>query len=208
MANTNTTSIHRPQHTYLTWMPVLLGLAVIAGESTKTMGAHTTDGWLLSVINVFHSATYSPAIEFINQTIRKTGHFFGYGMLGVIFARAWYPMLHRRMTAANWVQVRRYAAAAGVASVFLIASADEFHQSFLPGRGASFHDVCIDTTGAILLNLLYFYFKARQRRHMVGIRMDERMRAHFATRMARIAMHRVRTGRSPISYTTTNDRAV
>lgn len=36
-----------------------------------------------------------------------------------------------------------------VGFVMLYAISDEFHQSFIPGRGASFKDVCIDTLGGI-----------------------------------------------------------
>lgn len=34
--------------------------------------------------------------------------------------------------------------------VFLYACSDEFHQSFIPGRGPAFKDVMIDTSGGIL----------------------------------------------------------
>lgn len=33
--------------------------------------------------------------------------------------------------------------------ILLYAIVDEYHQSFIPGRGASFKDVCIDTLGGI-----------------------------------------------------------
>lgn len=33
--------------------------------------------------------------------------------------------------------------------VFLYSSSDEFHQSFVPGRGPSFKDVLIDTSGGV-----------------------------------------------------------
>ncbi len=34
-----------------------------------------------------------------------------------------------------------------LAFVFLYACSDEFHQSFVPGRGPAFRDVLIDTSG-------------------------------------------------------------
>ena len=39
---------------------------------------------------------------------------------------------------------------------FLAAAGDEYHQSFVPGRGPSFRDVCIDTSGALLASCLTF----------------------------------------------------
>lgn len=39
-----------------------------------------------------------------------------------------------------------------------IALLDEFHQSFVPGRGSSLMDVCIDTIGIMIGLVLYFFF--------------------------------------------------
>jgi VanZ family protein len=39
--------------------------------------------------------------------------------------------------------------------VFLYASSDEFHQSFVPGRGPAFSDVLIDTAGGLTGIILY-----------------------------------------------------
>lgn len=203
MEHTSTTSLHPSHSSLLTWGPVLLGLAVIAGESTQGMGHTRTDHWLLAIANIFHPTVYSPAVEAVNQALRKSGHFLGYGLLGLVFARAWFPFLHRRLVA-RWSQVRLYAALSGIASVFLVASADEIHQLFLPDRGGCFKDVCIDTLGAMLINAIFFAWIVQRRKHMIGVRTDQRMRAHFTKRMARIAIHRVRTGRSPLTRSSEN----
>jgi VanZ family protein len=45
---------------------------------------------------------------------------------------------------------------------FIYASSDEFHQSFTPGRGPSFHDVLIDTGGgglALILKVIRYRLK-------------------------------------------------
>jgi len=42
--------------------------------------------------------------------------------------------------------------------VFLYASSDEFHQSFIPGRGPAFTDVLIDTAGG-LTGIILFEWK-------------------------------------------------
>ncbi|MFZ2371781.1 MAG: VanZ family protein, partial [Trichococcus flocculiformis] len=39
--------------------------------------------------------------------------------------------------------------------VFLYASSDEFHQSFIPGRGPAFTDVLIDTAGGLTGIILF-----------------------------------------------------
>ena len=43
-------------------------------------------------------------------------------------------------------------------AAFLYACSDEFHQSFVPGRGPAFKDVMIDSTGA-LVGLTIIYIK-------------------------------------------------
>jgi VanZ family protein len=40
----------------------------------------------------------------------------------------------------------------------LVATADEYHQSFLPNRTSSPWDVLLDCTGAITLQLLVYVF--------------------------------------------------
>ena len=43
-----------------------------------------------------------------------------------------------------------------ILATFLVASADEFHQSFLPNRTGQFSDVLLDTCGAVALCLVLF----------------------------------------------------
>ena len=43
-----------------------------------------------------------------------------------------------------------------VAATILVASADEFHQTFLPNRTGSLSDVLLDTAGALTLQLTLF----------------------------------------------------
>ena len=49
--------------------------------------------------------------------------------------------------------------------VFLYASSDEFHQSFIPGREAAFRDVLIDTSGGLIgILLIILVDKIKKRR--------------------------------------------
>lgn len=191
------TTFERSQNSLLIWVPVFLGLATIAGESTRTMGSTTTSHWLLHLINLFHPQAATHAIDLLNVVLRKCGHFLGYGLLGIICARAWFSVLRRKLTV-RWFDTRMYAALCGIGSVLIIASADEIHQIYLPGRGASVHDVLLDTSGAILMNLIFLSILVTRRRRLIGVRIYERMRAHTAARYARIAIRRVRTHRMPM----------
>jgi VanZ family protein len=147
-----------------TWLPVLFGIAVICGESTNTMGANHTGVWL-SQLAAWSGHADGP-LAIINHVLRKSGHFSGYGVLGIFFARGWYSVLRRRIVA-SWSTLRMRAALFGILSTAVVASADEIHQIFLPTRGASVWDVLLDTSGAVVLNTLFLAFLAARRNALV-----------------------------------------
>jgi VanZ family protein len=57
------------------------------------------------------------------------------------------------MAVKHWTLWRR-ASVLAVVCTLIIASLDEFHQSFIPSRTSSPIDVCIDLSGAITAQLL------------------------------------------------------
>ncbi|SDE72355.1 VanZ family protein [Terriglobus roseus] len=148
------------RHQQAAWLPVLCGIAVICGESTNTMGAVHTSIWLSEL--AAWAGHPNGAIWLINHILRKSGHFTGYGLLGVFFARGWYSVLRRRIVA-SWSTLRMRAAMFGILSAAVVASADEIHQIFLPTRGASVWDVLLDTSGAVVLNGIFLAFLAARR---------------------------------------------
>ena len=74
--------------------------------------------------------------KFVEFLVRKVTHFVGFGCiaLGIFFA---------------WGK-RRFAAGVAIVGTALIATLDEFRQSFTPGRMMSVQDVMLDTAGAIV----------------------------------------------------------
>ena len=54
----------------------------------------------------------------------------------------------------------------------VVASLDEFHQSFLPGRTGVFRDVVLDTMGAIFVQALLLRYWTRRKKN--GARLSER----------------------------------
>ena len=134
------------------WSPVLIGIAVIIAESTSTFGADHTAGpirWLLQLIS---GPLSDSTFDTIHHLLRKSGHFIGYGLIGLAWLRAWrmtYPRL-------------RFPAFAALAllGTGLLASWDEWHQSFLPNRGSSPWDVLLDCCGAsVLIVLTYLWLR-------------------------------------------------
>ncbi len=125
---------------------------MIALESTSTMSAANTSEWLYPFwVKLFGPISLQHWNE-VHHLIRKTGHFVGYGIVSLAFFYSWRQTLHR-MAVKHWTLWRR-ASVLAVLSTLLIASLDEYHQSFLPSRTASPVDVGIDLCGAIAAQLV------------------------------------------------------
>ena len=155
-------AIDRRQPLSYYWIPVLFGLGVICCESTKTMGAAHTQLWLGELLSHLHAQEAAGDLGTANTVLRKTGHFCGYGLLGLLFTRGWLAVVMRFRRKA-WAVARARAAGFGVCSAAVIASLDELHQSFLAGRTASGWDVLLDSCGALTLVGGYFLFRWAQR---------------------------------------------
>ena len=99
--------------------------------------------------NSSYSDTYDPvpnrdwfgiAPVFFKSFVRKTAHFFmfcGLGILVLCTIRSYYGRPHIRVYASAWL------------FCIFCAVCDEFHQLFVPGRGAQLSDVCLDSAGAL-----------------------------------------------------------
>jgi VanZ family protein len=88
--------------------------------------------------------------DILHHHIRKTGHFLGYGTMGLLWLRAWWMSLPR----AGFLPTSILA----LLGTALVSSADEFHQSFLPNRTGIPSDVLLDCSGAVVLVLLLYFF--------------------------------------------------
>jgi VanZ family protein len=135
----------------LDWVPAALSVLMIVLESTATMSAKNTSQWLYPLwVHLFGPINMAAWAE-VHHLIRKTGHFVGYGLVSIAFFHGWRRTLHQ-MAVKHWHLWRR-AAVLAVLCTLLIASLDEYHQSFLPSRTSSPIDVCIDLSGAIVAQL-------------------------------------------------------
>jgi VanZ family protein len=122
------------------WLPVAVGIAMIAIESTAAFGSDRTSHPLRWLVQLFFGQLSDTTWDLLHHYIRKSGHFLGYGALGLVWLRAW------RMTLPG----ARFLSQAGLAllGTALVASWDEWHQTFLPNRTGSPWDVLLDCCGA------------------------------------------------------------
>ena len=133
------------------WVPVLVCVLVIATESTAAFGADRTTGPLRRLLELFFGPFTQPQWWRLHLAIRKGGHFLGYGMLSIAWFRAWWMTLR---ASASQTQPRALSHALAMSGTLLVASCDEFHQTFLPNRTGSFWDVLVDCSGALLMQAL------------------------------------------------------
>lgn len=145
----------------------MIGIAVILTESTAMMGANNTSRWLLPIwIKLFGPIT--PAHwAVVHHWIRKTGHFVGYGLVSLGFFEGWRATFSEKMQ--NHRRIFTVVTPLALLSTLLLASWDEWHQSFLPNRTSKVSDVGIDFSGALLANLilllvLVFLWRVRMKR--------------------------------------------
>lgn len=138
------------QRLLLWWLPTLVWLVVLAWFSTDAFSAEHTGGILLKLIHSLYGNISLQALQRINFVVRKSAHFFSYGLLsGVAFFawRATFPDIK------PWLL--RWSALAVLMSL-AAGSADEIHQRFVASRTSSLHDVMIDVAGGIFFQLLVF----------------------------------------------------
>lgn len=144
----------RQKRLLLHWVPALIGVAVILMESTAAMGAANTSRWLLPIWERMFGPVTPERWDIIHHYIRKSGHFVGYGSVSLGFFDGWRVTLERRYPV--WSMRFRHAAALALGCTLALASWDEWHQSFLPGRTSSIYDVGLDFCGALLAHLVLY----------------------------------------------------
>jgi VanZ family protein len=148
-----------------TWIAALLWIALIAIESTDTFSAEHTSRLLYPILHFLMGLDLAH-FEVWHHYIRKAGHFVGYFALSFFLFRAWRATL-RLPWAPRWAL--RWAAIAFFMSA-VVASLDEWHQSFLPSRTGAFSDVMLDSFAALTAQVLIFVFLTwkPQRMNAVG----------------------------------------
>lgn len=128
------------------WLPPIAWAAVILIASTDLFSGSNTSGVLQRIaLSIFGHRLAPETAETLNYFIRKTAHLTEYGILGALTFRA------LRGDRRSWSP--RWAIGAIVFAAF-IASIDEIHQTFVPSRTGTWHDVVLDAAGATIAQIL------------------------------------------------------
>jgi VanZ family protein len=135
------------------WIAAILWLIVIAIESTAYLSAHNTSRILYPLFHFLFGMDWEH-FRVWHFYIRKTGHVIGYGILSILLFRAWKATLPSA-TRANWTLRWSVIAVLGTA---IVASLDEWHQSFIPSRTGRWQDVVLDACAGIAAQILIFWW--------------------------------------------------
>jgi VanZ family protein len=133
------------------WIAAILWLILIAIESSALLSAHNTSRILYPLLHYFFGLDWD-RFEIWHFYIRKSGHVIGYGTLSILLFRAWRATLPA-LGAVTWTFRWANIAILGTA---LVASLDEWHQTFIPSRTGTIRDVVLDTCAGIAAQLLIF----------------------------------------------------
>lgn len=141
----------------LAWIPTLIWLCVLALFSTDIFSAEHTGGVLARILDTLFPNLSAERFEQIHFLVRKSAHFCSYGLLSAFAFFSWRATLPAlRRWAFRW-------AGLGLLTGFTAGSLDEFHQSFVPSRTSSFHDVLIDTVGALFFQMAIALWLSRKK---------------------------------------------
>jgi VanZ family protein len=144
-------------HVLKPWIAAILWMIVIAIESTAWLSANNTSRFLYPIFHFLFGISRGN-FEPWNHILRKMGHVVGYGLLSFLLFRAWretLPQLTQVGRSLKWTF--RWSAIA-VLGTAIVASLDEWHQTFIPSRTGRWQDVVLDTSAAIATQFLLFVF--------------------------------------------------
>jgi len=133
----------RPEAVWKAWLAAGLWLGLIVIESSAVLSSKNTSHFFYPI---FHFLFGLSPFQFLNWHfyLRKSGHVIGYAVMSILFYRAW------RVTIAVPGMPRWSLVWSRIAFFMttLVASLDEWHQSFLPSRTGNVHDILLDSTAA------------------------------------------------------------
>jgi VanZ family protein len=139
------------------WLPATVWLVLVALFSSSALTGSNTLTWLEKLLQILNVRLDGSQLLLAHYLFRKTAHFISYGILSALLFRAF------RGTANTQRQWRlRWAFLALIISL-IVASSDEFHQLFTPGREGTLRDVVLDTMGAAFAQIIVLLWTSRLR---------------------------------------------
>lgn len=130
---------------FLYWFPALLWMGVIFFLSTDMGSAGHTSLILEPILKWLKPDISAEALDWAHYLVRKAAHVTEYAVLSILW---WRVLAH--VHAVGEVRPAWFCALVALIIASVYAATDEYHQTFVASRGASLHDVMIDSSGALL----------------------------------------------------------
>lgn len=135
------------------WLPVLLWMAVIFSASADSKSGPTSSRLIGPVVRFFVPNISEERLGQVVFVVRKAAHVTEYAVLSWLLARALATSVAAKL---RMVLLLAFLLAAAY------AASDEWHQAFVPNRDGKWADVGLDSFGA-LLGVIAFYWFGRVR---------------------------------------------
>jgi VanZ family protein len=145
-------AVSRAQKFFRYWLPVLIWMFLIFSASADSNSGPTSSRLIGPVVRFFFPEISPENLDQIVFVVRKAAHVSEYAVLSWLLARAF---MKPGTPPGAW---SRKAAVFAWLIAALYSSSDEFHQSFVPNREARSSDVLIDSAGAALGVVVFFWF--------------------------------------------------
>lgn len=140
----------------ISWMAFIFSMSAQPAEESSETSGNTVRMILKLLCSDFEdmdAAQQQALVEQNQHLIRKSAHFCGYTLLGMLLSLA--IMQHTK-------KFTPIAFAAGA----LYAASDELHQRFVPGRSGELKDVLLDSAGValgcIIIYIIYRLIKRKK----------------------------------------------
>jgi len=136
---------------FLRYAPLILWIGVIFLLSSNSGSMNNTSRFILPLLHFLFPNASEELLQTYHAYIRKLAHLTEYAILGFWASRAFFSS-SVSIIAKNWP-------AFSFALIFLVASLDEFNQSFITSRTSSVWDVLLDCLGGLIMIFIYFFKK-------------------------------------------------
>ena len=125
----------------LRYAPIFLWIGVIFFLSSDQGSLTQTSRFVRPVLEFLFPGASEETLAFLHGIVRKSAHVSEYAVLAFLIVRAFGK--------SSVEALRKYVYLAPVALVVVVASMDEFQQSYNANRTGSAYDVLLDAAGAI-----------------------------------------------------------
>lgn len=135
------------------YAPLVVWMAFIFFASTGAFAGENTSRIIRPLLLWLFPEISEENIALVHFVTRKVAHFLEYALLALLAARAF--------SSSSQQPLRRHWFLISLLLVVLYSLSDEYHQSFVQGRGASIYDSFIDMSGGLTALLLYALWRRK-----------------------------------------------